>query len=768
MVFLKVWQKLALFGFLVVIPLGVFGYLAGRTEYRQLRAEERRLAGLQSVQTVRKLVEQFQRHRTAAMALATGDTTFEPQRLVVQDQIEEIIEEMTELQEQWNDPFAVADDWQEVQDRWGSVKARHRFLKPEEIAVAYDRLFAEMQAMAGHMADRSGLIFVLESDRHYLHDNLAFKQLSLVQYLGEVQAVATSASLAKTVSPADRSRLEALRGSIALLRDRLDGNLSGLSEANPELGDQLEAAGKAASMSCNDLFLFLDIGLIRPSRIDVEPAGVHFAVQKPITAALQLFDEQLDAGISLTEAKIAQARQALYGTIGIAAGALLAVVLLVVLIGRGMAKQLYEIIALMGNVEKGDRQARAKVYSRDELGQLAGSFNHMLDHTHTLTQSQEERDRIQAAVARLQEDVHDAAAGDLTRVANVGEDVTGPIAESFNFMVRQLRQLIGQVQISAQQVNASASQIGTMTDHVRQSAGEQAEQVQQVMREIDGLASSIQSVTRATAQAADIAREALTNGQKGNEATMRMTQSLNVLRTEIDMALRAVQQLVSGTAGLADAAKSLEEVAEWNSILALNAGVHAAAAGEHAPRWALIAETAERLAVRSAQAARQVEGLRHLQEQATRAARMLEEANRRVVDGSLVAGQAGQALGEIHRVGHRLSELTRAINAVCHRQARSTEAVAGAMNRLGEATQRTANGTRQAAVSTASLTRLAERLTEGVRAFRLPEADHEEAVESFLRDEELAGASMLLHGSPAVASGMGNGAAIAAGERLEG
>ena len=86
------------------------------------------------------------------------------------------------------------------------------------------------------------------------------------------------------------------------------------------------------------------------------------------------------------------------------------------------------------------------------------------------------------------------------------------------------------------------------------------------------------------------------------------------------------------------------------------------------------------------------------------------------------------------------------------------------MNQLGDATQRTANGTRQAAVSTASLTRLAERLAEGVRAFRLPESDREEAVESFLRDEELAGASMLLHGTPPVAAGMANGATVVTSE----
>jgi hypothetical protein len=142
---------------------------------------------------------------------------------------------------------------------------------------------------------------VPEGDRHYLHDNLAFKQLAQVQSLGEVQALATSAAMSKTVPPADRSRLEGLRGAIALLRDGVDANLGGVMDANPELGDQLEGAGKASKIASNDLFVFIDAALLRPARIDVDPSDVHFAAQKPITVALQLFDDQYDAGVALTE-----------------------------------------------------------------------------------------------------------------------------------------------------------------------------------------------------------------------------------------------------------------------------------------------------------------------------------------------------------------------------------------------------------------------------------------------------------------------------------
>jgi methyl-accepting chemotaxis protein len=403
---------------------------------------------------------------------------------------------------------------------------------------------------------------------------------------------------------------------------------------------------------------------------------------------------------------------------GLAAGAL------ALLVTRGLTRQLTTISNLFKRIGVGEFDARAEVTSRDELGVVATSLNAMLDSTLGLIQTREERDAMQAAVEKLLTEVKDVAKGDLTVEAEVTSDFTGAIADSFNLMIGQLRGIIAGVQEATLHVSSSANEIRSTTEHLSRGSDSQAMEIAEASAAIDEMATSIAQVSENAAVSATVGAQALANARQGTLAVRNTMDGMGRIRDQVQETAKRIKRLGESSQEIGEIVQLIGDIADRTSILALNASIQAAMAGEAGRGFAVVAEEVERLAERSTDATKKIDTLiRTIQNETNEAVAAMEATTSEVVNGSVLAEQASQALSEIETVSNRLAELSQSISLASKQQARGSETLAKSMGEIAEVTQHTAAGTKQASVSISSLAVLADELRDSVSTFKMPDGN---------------------------------------------
>jgi methyl-accepting chemotaxis protein len=373
-------------------------------------------------------------------------------------------------------------------------------------------------------------------------------------------------------------------------------------------------------------------------------------------------------------------------------------------------------------IRSGDLKARAIVYSHDEMGMMASGFNLLLDRLLYLVETKEtERAEMQDSIMKLLEEVSDAATGDLTVEANVTEDMTGAIADSFNHMIYQLRQIVLNVQQATMLVSSSANQIQQNAEQLAEGSTTQAEQILDSAAALDEMTVSIQQVSENASLSAAVADQALYNAKQGSTAVQNTIQAMDRMRNKVQETATRIRALGERSQEIGEIVNLIAEIADRTSVLALNASIEASLAGDAGQGFAIVAQEVERLAVRASEATKQIHDLVDgIRGETHEAMIVMEESTSEVDRGYNVADQAGQALREIENVSSRLADLIQSISLAATQQARGSENLSKAMSEISDITQQTSYGTTQAALSINQLARLAIELRESVRTFKLP------------------------------------------------
>ena len=388
---------------------------------------------------------------------------------------------------------------------------------------------------------------------------------------------------------------------------------------------------------------------------------------------------------------------------------------------RYITRQIDSITNVFKQIDQGDFDARAEVISMDELGEMSISLNNMLNRNLSLIQSQDERNAIQDSIMKLLDEVSDVAKGDLTIEAEVTEDITGAIADSFNYMIYQLRNIVFNVQDATLQVISSASCIQETAEQLADGSSIQAEQIIDSSAALDEMAVSIQQVSENASLSSAVAEQALMNAKQGAQAVQNTIQGMQKIRSQVQATAKRIKRLGERSQEISEIVQLIGDIADRTSILALNASIQAARAGEAGRSFAVVAEEVERLAERSTNATKQIASLVNaIQNETNEAVIAMEESTHEVVQGSQVADKAGQALNEIESVSSHLAELIQSISLASTQQARGSDNLSKAMNEISEVTQHTATGTKQAANSIKQLTTLVDELRDSVSIFKVP------------------------------------------------
>ena len=410
----------------------------------------------------------------------------------------------------------------------------------------------------------------------------------------------------------------------------------------------------------------------------------------------------------------------LFGFIGLP---LLGLALLMAIVYRKtVLRPINSISETYERIRAGDLRARAFVYSHDEMGVMASGFNLLLDRLLYLVESKEsERDEMQDSIMKLLEEVSDAATGDLTVEAYVSENMTGAIADSFNHMIYQLRQIVVTVQQSTWQVSSSANQIQQNAEKLAAGSTTQAEQILDSAAALDEMAVSIQQVSENAALSASVADQSLYSAKQGSTAVQNTIQAMERMRDKVKQTSDRIKSLGERSQEIGEIVTLIAELADRTSVLALNASIEASLAGDAGQGFAVVAQEVDRLAVRASEATKQIHDLVDaIQGETSQAITAMEESTLEVGRGAVVADQAGQALREIENVSSRLAELIQSISLAATQQARGSEGLSRTMSEISSITQTNSIGTKETSEAINQLALLADELRDSVRTFKVP------------------------------------------------
>ena len=356
------------------------------------------------------------------------------------------------------------------------------------------------------------------------------------------------------------------------------------------------------------------------------------------------------------------------------------------------------------------------------LGAMTWIFLKSMNARRTTELRVRENERNQEAIMRLLDELSSLADGDLTVQATVTEDITGAIADSINYAIEALRELVTTINDSAIQLDGAAKQTQAVAGHMAKASGAQSRQISSASESMADMAASIEEVSGNSERCSDVARHSVDIAHKGGDAVRRTIDGMNAIRETIQETSKRIKRLGESSQEIGNIVELINDIAEQTNILALNASIQASMAGEAGRGFAVVADEVQRLAERAANATKQIEVLvRTIQTDTNEAVVSMERSTTDVVGGALLAENAGAALEEIEQVSNQIANLVQNISASARQQAVASGNISKNMQVVREISSQTAEGSTATSTSIAKLAALSAQLRKSVAGFRLPD-----------------------------------------------
>lgn len=344
------------------------------------------------------------------------------------------------------------------------------------------------------------------------------------------------------------------------------------------------------------------------------------------------------------------------------------------------------------------------------------------DFRRAATLQAEQNEQNQQAILRLLDELSSLADGNLTVHATVTDDITGAIADSINYAIGALRDLVATVNNSSILVDAAAKQTEAASQHLVRASETQTKHAAAASESIGQVVSAIEEVSGNAERCSDVAHHSVDVAHKGGEAVRRTIDGMNTIRETIQDTSKRIKRLGESSQEIGNIVALIEEIAEQTNILALNASIEASRAGEAGRGFAVVADEVQKLAERSSNATKQIEVLvSTIQSDTNEAVVAMERSTTDVVGGSLLAENAGAALVEIEQVSHQIASLVQNISTSSKGQTEVVAGIASNIAVLREISSKALEYTASTLSAISKLSQLASELRKTVSGFVLPD-----------------------------------------------
>jgi len=380
-------------------------------------------------------------------------------------------------------------------------------------------------------------------------------------------------------------------------------------------------------------------------------------------------------------------------------------------------KDLMRVAEAMGS---GDLSKKVTVTTGDELGQLGTTLNQTIERLQGLIQTESDRDKMQHQVMDLLSIVSSAAEGDLTVKAEVTADALGSVADAFNLMLTGLTTLVTQASNVATEIQRSTADILHSSERMKTGAEQQAGLIRNASDAVNAMSSTTQRVAENAEAATQTSLKATQAAVKGGASVAETIKGMQRIRAAVQTTGKKIKGLGERSLEIGAIIEVINEIATQTNLLALNAAIEAARAGEQGKGFAVVADEVRKLAERAARATKDITGLiKGIQVETSEAVTVMEEGTREVEEGTKLADQAGAALREIEQIVKQTAGLVTDITQAASDQVKVTESVVSTMDHISKFTQETTQGVEDTVTTIGKLADLSKRLTDAIGRFKL-------------------------------------------------
>ena len=437
-----------------------------------------------------------------------------------------------------------------------------------------------------------------------------------------------------------------------------------------------------------------------------------------IVLGLAFHAGKLSGGTGLADAGSlpADASAPLLGAAVLAIAAALSVIWV---LSRRVIKPVDELAKFSERVVAGDVRARADIGGSDEFAAIAENFNRSVAKVAHAVTNQQAQDSLQRSIADLLNTISQVARGDLTIRGKVTNDALGNVVDSVNFMLDNFTKVLERVRKAAIDVSTSANQILDAADDMTAGATQQDQEITNTSSAVEELTVSMKQVSNNAEASAEAARRALDAAEQGNRAVRDTLEGMQRIRSSVQATAKKIKSLGDRSLEISEIINVINDITEQTNLLALNAAIEAARAGEAGRGFAVVADEVRKLAEHSRSATKDIAALiKAIQAETNEAVVVMEDGTREVEVGAGLADQAGKALEAISSVVRQSAELVQEISLASKQQVRGTEGVANAMQIISGITRQTTAGARQTASTVGNMVKLSEQLNEALAQFR--------------------------------------------------
>lgn len=727
---LQLWQKFAILGVLAVITAGLPFFLFWQSQQAAYNFIATERAGLPPATAVLPVLQFNQQHRGLSANVLGGKEEVEKERADKQAQVDRAIAEADNIYRTYlvRDQRLVA-HWEQLKKNWRefstavsnrSITVPQSYRRHTDQSLDLLLFLDELLAYSKMQLDPNPETYAL------IHSTLAALP-TLSEYMGQGRAkgagmMAVSQTSHAPTTIADRLTLGSILTGVQQNHAIAKRSLDAVYETSPQIRSAIEAQATIALDSAIRVY-----GLAQKEAIDVElPTYPSQEYTRAFTVAIDDVFKAIDVSLKQLDAQfvkqLSAARTTQLRTTGIVAAFTLVAAILGVLIARGVTQPTKYLIATMIKIAQGDRRARARLENTDELGLLARQFDIMVDEREAVNERLEtENEQLNNSIVAVLRSVAEISKRDLTIKVPVNADVTGPVADAINALNSETAKVLAGVTAISSQVALASSAVKAQSDAVMMVAENERQQVEESAQRMAVAAKEMNNIAvlaRNSQLAGDAAIKTTQDALKTVNATVT---GINSTRDTIRETEKRIKRLGERSQEISGAVNLINSIAERTHILALNASMHAASAGEAGRGFAVVADEVQRLAENAREATTQISTLvSSIQSETQDTVNTMNAAITQVVEGSKLAEEAGRQMQATQETTTELVKSVQQISTSSLKQAKITNELQEYAKQIRESTAQTSQQLSSQGEQTKSLVAYADRLVESVGVFKLP------------------------------------------------